>query len=179
MSACAKPTLRACRGVVTLELILALPVVLIVFIAAFQFAMAVIFQAAVTHAAAVGAREAGKTAGSPQTNKPADIDVVVAAVRDVVDANGIEITGVDGSGTKVILEDGDGPDSAFGDSTMTGCGPPSGPPLQSGEVRVTVCVNVLATPFCHALKDWGLSFLGTVFHASAVVKKEYPQDLSP
>ena len=59
--------------------------------------MAVIFQSAVTHAATVGARESGK--------EPS-ITVVVNAVQSILDANCITLETTDGSGTKVVLEDG-------------------------------------------------------------------------
>ncbi len=158
------------RGVETLELILVLPVLIFVLVVTFQFATLLIFRAAVTHAATVAAREAGKGAA---------FDKVVGAVQQVLDANCIAVSDAPGSGTKVVLEDGDGiVDAQFGDPGLV-CPPPANP-LDPLQVRVTVCVDLPATPFCDALAGWGFTFLGRgPVRASSLVMKELEQDLAP
>ncbi len=157
---------RSRRGVETLELILVLPVLVILIVFCVQFAMVAIFQSAVTHAASVGAREAGKGA---------DLDTIVDAVQQIVGVNCITISDVNGSGTKVVLEDAGSPTEEFGDALLV-CTPP-GNALEPTQVRVTVCVDLSATPFCDALAAWGVTFAGRDLKASSFVVKEFEQDL--
>jgi hypothetical protein len=172
--------MRHRRASVTLELILTLPVIIIVFFAAFQFAMKTMYQAAVVHAATVGAREAGKVSGLIDPDNLEE--VVVPAVQDVLAAHCIT---VDDTGTRVILEDAENGSASFGDPAV--CDAPGSPSLGQYEVRVTVCVDISATPFaaafmgplCSGLEGFGLSFAGTKLYASSLVKKELEQDLPP
>ena len=159
---------RKRRGVETLELILVLPVLVILIVFCVQFAMVAIFQSAVVHAATVGAREAGKGA---------DLDTIVDAVQRIVGVNCIAISDVNGSGTKIILEDADSmlPPEEFGDPLLD-CTLPANA-LGPNQVRVTVCVDLTATPFCNALAAWGVTFAGRELKASSLVVKEYEQDL--
>lgn len=164
------------RGVATLELILVLPILLIVLVVSVQFGMITLYQAAVAHSATVAAREAGKCA---------DFDTVVNAVQHIVDVHGIEISNINGSGTKVTMDRYGGVDENddpldpivdyYGDLSLT-CPPPANDP-QFGEIRVTVCVDLAATKFCDALAPWGLSFLGRTFRASSLVTGELVQDV--
>lgn len=153
------------RAAVTLEAILTLPVIVIAFFAAFQFAMKTMYQSSVVHAATTGAREAGKGA---------NVDTVAGVVNTILDVNDIAIVDAVGSGTLVILEDGDSGTTNFGDATT--CSAPGDGTPTSGEVRVTVCVKLENTPFftvfCNGLPDLGLSFAGTTLRASSLVKKE-------
>ena len=151
------------RGVGTLELILTLPIVVVLLAALFEYGQLMILQSAVTHAATVGAREAGKCS---------DIEMVARAVQSVVGVNCIVISDAPGSGTKVVLEDGTDGTSVFGDDDLD-CGPP-GNPLNPDEVRVTVCVHLSATPLCDPLGAFGFSLSDCRLHASALVKKEAP-----
>ncbi len=155
---------RSRRGVATLELILVVPILLIVLLFSIQFGIVAIYQATVTHAATVAAREAGKGA---------DFDTVVEAVRTIVGIQGIDITADTGSGTKVVLEDGDS-EEVFGDPLLD-CPTPENPP-DPIQVRATVCVDLMATRFCDALAPWGVSFTGRMLKASSLVMKEYEQD---
>ncbi|NCC37422.1 MAG: hypothetical protein EOM24_36235 [Chloroflexia bacterium] len=160
------------RGVVTLELILVLPILLIVLVVSVQFGMIALYQAAVTHSATVAVREAGKGA---------DFTKVVAAVQQVVGIHDIDISG---SGTKVTLDgyiishgsEPSDPPLVYGDPSLT-CLPPTNAP-HLNEVRVTVCVDLAATRFCDALAAWGLSFADRMFRASSLVMKELEQDVS-
>jgi hypothetical protein len=160
------PTISTrCRGSVTLELLLVIPVLLIVLIGAVEFGTIQIVQPAITQAAGVGARQAGKEG---------DIVDVVEAVNGVLAAINVEITADPNSGGKVILEDGTDPPVEFGDPNLD-CDPPLNPVLDSDEVRVTVCVEVAATPVIDAHDSYGITLSGKRFRVSSVVKKEIPQ----
>ncbi|NUQ64288.1 MAG: pilus assembly protein [Pirellulales bacterium] len=153
-------------GVQTLELVLVTPVIVIVFVAAFQFGLVHWTQSAITHAATEGAREAGKDAPH-QT--PANLVVEIAGVVDaVLDPMGIDISNASGSGTRVTLEVG-GNTASFGDPTFN-CNPPASPTLSSDEVRVTVCIKLDKTPVLDpgALGYFGFVFPGDHFRVSTV-----------
>ena len=173
---------RTCRvpsarlGSVTLELIIALAVLIVLLLGIFEYATLMVLQSAVTHAATVGAREAGKGA---------QISEVVEVVGEILGVNCITVSDTPGSGTKVILEDGNlgCPTAVFGDADFTDCAVPANG-LNSDEVRVTVCVAIEATPFCDSLATFlcgfpgelGFSLSGCHLHASSLVKKECPWD---
>lgn len=145
-------------------MILALPVLVIMLVATVEYTTVMILQSTVTQAATVGAREAGKIA---------DIDEVLEAVEAVLGVNCITVGDEEGSGTKVVLENGDDLTTVFGDPTLD-CELPA-VPLDPDEVRVTVCVAMSATPLCDALRPWGFSWFGKRFEVSSVVKKELQQ----
>jgi Flp pilus assembly protein TadG len=163
---------RRRRATVTLELIIALAVLVLLLIGIFEYTTVMVFQATVTHAATVGAREAGKGA---------QIDEVVEVVQEILGVNCITLSEAPGSATKVILEDGNAgcETKNFGDPDFAACVVPDNA-LNADEVRVTVCVAVEATPFCDALSTFlcgfpgelGFSLSGCHFHASSLVKKE-------
>ncbi len=160
--------MRRRRGVATLELILVVLVFVVMLVALVEFTMLMILQSTVTHAATVGAREAGKIA---------DIEEVVEAVQAVVGVNCITISAASGSGTKVVLEDGTNLTTQFGDLALD-CQLPANP-LAPDEVRVTVCIEMGATPVCDALRAFGFSLLGKRFQVSSLVKKESLETLLP
>ncbi len=160
--------LRRRRGVGTLELILTLPVIVVMLVALVEYTTLMILQSTVTHAATVGAREAGKIA---------DIEEVVEAVQAVLGANCITLSDEPGSGTKVILEDVANLTTQFGDPNLD-CQLPTNP-LASDEVRVTVCIEMHATPVCDALRAFGFSLVGKRFQVSSLVKKESPEAIIP
>ncbi len=154
------------RAVTTIELLLVVPILLIVLVCCIQFGIVVLYQAAVTHAATVAAREAGKGA---------DFPTVIDTVQQIVDVHCIEISEQGGSGTKVVLDGHDiGTPWEYGDPSLV-CPPPANAP-ELYEVRVTVCVDLAATRFCDALAAWGLSFAGRMFRASSLVMLEFEQD---
>jgi Flp pilus assembly protein TadG len=160
------------RASVTLELIIAMVILVVLLIGVFEYATLMVLQATITHAATVGAREVGKGA---------QIDEVVEVVQAVVGVNCIAITNTPDSGSKVILEDGDSGcgTTSYGDPNFTDCAVPANS-LNADEVRVTVCVAIDATPFCDALAvplcgalgETGFSLSGCQLHASSLVKKE-------
>ncbi len=151
------------RGVGTLELILALPMLVIVLVAIFEFTMLMILQSTVTHSATVGAREAGKDA---------QMDELVEIVQAMVAPNCIVISDEPGSGTMIVLESGNGDITKFGDPTMNCTLPPN--PVNPDEMRVTVCVSTSATGICDALGDLGFSIWGRCLQASSLVQREHP-----
>ncbi len=162
------------RGVQTLEVILVTPVIVLVLLATLEFGMLNITHAAITHAATVGAREAGKLL----PNGDIALTEVVDEVNEVLAANDINITNAAGSGTKLTIQDGADPANplTFGDPSLT-CGPPASPVLDADEVRVTLCIDFGATklngaPVIDAFSYCGFTFAGKQFKASAVVKKE-------
>ncbi|MDY0168270.1 MAG: pilus assembly protein [Thermoguttaceae bacterium] len=169
---------RPRRGAATLELILAVPILLIVLVFSIQFGVAAIYQATVVHSATVAAREAGKGI---------DLEAVADAVNMVLGIHGIEISETT-AGAKVILDwyavppdPGDPPGEfllEYGDESL-GCGHPD-VELDCRQVRVTVCVAPSATNFCgslcKALKPFGVSFENRMFKASSLVVQEVEQD---
>ena len=151
------------RGVVTLELILVLPILVVTFIAMYEFTIVLIVNPAITHAATVAAREAGKGA---------DVDELAEVVQAVIGVNCITVSDAGGSGIKIVLEDGAALTTMFGDPDLVCETPPNA--LNPDEVRVTLCVEYEATPVCNALRDFGFSLFGRFFWASSLVKKEQP-----
>ncbi len=135
-----------------------LPIVLGASLAAFEFGIAVLVEQAVTHAATVAAREAGKGA---------DMDEVEDAVNTVLATHNIEI----GDFASVVVEDLEATNPVDQRGTLP-CSPPSAPSIGLYDVRVTVCVDLAAKPFLNALRTYGLDFTGKQFTVSALVRKE-------
>lgn len=176
---------------VTLEFILVLPFLVVTLLAVAQFSVALIVRNAITQAATVGAREAGKYE---------DIEEVARAVDAVLEnTHGIDVatvtttatppwpstdtvTAVANSGVRIVLEVGQ-PDAAgrnaspydFGDTNVT-CNPPTSPVVQSDEVRVTVCIDLGRSPICNWLYSFNpaeyVNFSNRCFTVSTLVKKE-------
>ncbi|MEQ8789775.1 MAG: pilus assembly protein [Pirellulaceae bacterium] len=142
----------------TLQLIIALPLLVIVLFAAFQYGVLVLVQGAVTHAATVGAREAGKGVDTP---------TIVAAVNEVLSVHGIAI----GPDATVIVERPIVPDDVVGGLP---CNAPAAPLLGPDDVRVTVCVDLTTAPLLNCLTafDLGLDFTGKRFEISSVSSLE-------
>jgi Flp pilus assembly protein TadG len=162
------------RGIKVLELILVTPIILLALVGTLEYGLLNINHAAVTHAATVGAREAGKL--DPQNE--IQLMEVVGRVNQILAANDIVITGAAGSGTRLVIQDG--ADSlnplVFGDPNMT-CTPPVMPALELDEVRVTLCIDFSATklngtPVIDAFDYCGFTFDGKRFQVSSLGKKE-------
>jgi hypothetical protein len=176
---------------VTLEFILVLPLLVVTLFAVAQFTVALLVRQAVTQAAIVGAREAGKGEG---------IVEVARAVDGVLDgAHGIDlatvtftpgsapsapgsasVTPVALSGVRVWLEVGQ-PDvlsppitSSFGDTAVP-CLPPTTPVVQADEVRVTVAIDLGRRPMCNWLFNFSpeyVDFSTRYSQISSLVRKE-------
>lgn len=155
---------RRRRGTENVQLLLALPVLVIVLFAAFQFAVLVIVQGGVSHAATVGAREAGKFRNNTQYVTPTTVGQVVNTVLSVY---GIAL----GPNASVIVERSDLPGGSQQIGTFP-CGPIAGPPITSNQVRVTVCVDLTTSPLLNCLTMYGLDFSGRWFQISSVSKLE-------
>jgi hypothetical protein len=150
------------RGATTLESIVVLVVLIVATLAAFQFGLALVVKQAVSHAATVAAREAGKGA---------DIDELVGTVERVLAGHRIQI----GQHAAIVLEVGPagpaGPRLAQGRGELV-CTPPEEPVLADDEVRVTLCVSLAAPPFLNALAPCGVDFSGRTFTSSSVATRE-------
>ena len=151
---------RPRRAVITLEFILCLPVLVITLVAAVQYGTAMIVRQAVSHAAAEGAREAGKGA---------DASDVVARVQAILAPHNLWINN-NGSGVKVLLEDGINAPQSFGDSTLAATPPAPNP--SAAEARVTVCLDLTTSPLSNWLSAYGIDFTGKRFQVSSLVLKE-------
>lgn len=145
------------RGSQTVELILVLPLLLIVSLAIFQFGVLMVVHQAVSHAATVAAREAGKGA---------TVQDLECVVNEVLSPHGITI----GDRASVLLEDPQAAPPIESKGNLT-CTAPATPPLDSGEVRVTVCVSTSCRPFINPLASLGFNLAGRTLSVSAVVKR--------
>ena len=157
---------RQRRGVETLEVLVALPILIIATLAIIQFGVMLLVQQAVTQAATVGAREAAKGA---------NVTAVAQEVTNVLQGtHGIGISNVAGSGAKVALETTDGAavvtTTQFGDPGLT-CSPPS-ITLGANEVRVTVCVALTKSPLLNLLATFGFNVTGKRMELSSLAKQE-------
>ena len=153
------------RGAQVLEMVLITPIFVAVLVAAVEYVPVLVGHSTLTHAAGVGAREAGKGG---------NINDVVAAVNKVLLANNLAVTDASGSGTMVVLQDGAN-SSSFGDPDLTCQLPPS---PASGEVRVTLQVLFSATkigsavPMVSPWNVFGYTLHGKQFQISSLVGKE-------
>jgi hypothetical protein len=135
-----------------------LPMLVIATVVILQFAVAVVVKQAVSHAATVAAREAGKGA---------DMEELVDAVDTVLRIHGITV----GPHASVVLEDPEAsePVQQRGD---VDCPPLAEPSLDPDEVRVTVCVELCGPPLLGALCPFGITFVGKHIRVRSVVTKE-------
>ena len=123
------PVAKARRGLLTLEMLFVLPFVLLLFVAALQYGRALVIHSAMTQAATVAAREAGKGA---------DVEDIARAANCILASHGIEINGVAGSGLKIVLHDGCRSATQYGDPNWA---LPDSPSLRPEEVLATVCMK--------------------------------------
>lgn len=173
----------------TLEFILILPFLVVTLLAIAQYSVALLIRQAVTHAATVGAREAGKYEDIEEVARVVDavledtynIDVATVTVPAGTPPLEDPVTAVADSGVRMVLEVGQ-PDTAgrvatpyyFGDTNVT-CDPPATPVVQPDEVRVTVCIDLGRSPMCNWLFSFSpdyIDFSNRCFSVSSLVKKE-------
>jgi Flp pilus assembly protein TadG len=155
------PPVRPCarrrfarKGSLTLQAIFVLPILLIVFFGTIQVGFLITLKQAVSHAATIGAREAGKGATLAQ---------VVCVVDSILKSHGLAV----GTDVAVTLEN-----PTVSSQGTPACDPPTAPTLASDEVRVTVCVDLSNLTVGNTLKSIGISAIGKTFRVSSVVKKE-------
>jgi hypothetical protein len=144
---------RRRSGVETLQLIIALPLLVIVLFAAFQYGVLVLIEGTVTHAATVGAREAGKGVSTP---------ILVNVVNNVLSLNGITVP----ADATLIVERPAVPPDIVGPP----CPVPAAPVLGPDDVRVTICVDLTTPPLLNCLKAFDpiLDVTGKRFEISSV-----------
>ncbi|WP_166823265.1 TadE/TadG family type IV pilus assembly protein [Thalassoroseus pseudoceratinae] len=155
-------------GVVTLEFILALPVLLIATLGIFEFGFLVLVNQAVSSAAVEGTREAAKIGTTP--------DEVAETVQEFLAVHNLTFQ-TDGTNTtdpvRVTIEgtlvNSDPHAGERGNTSITYT--PNGPNVDADEVRVTVCVEVTDTngmsPVPDLLATFGFSLQGRIFEASS------------
>jgi hypothetical protein len=144
-----------------------------------QFSVALLMRQAVTHAATVGVREAGKGEAIEEVALAMDNVLETSHGIDVVDEVGGVVTPIVDSGVRVFLQVGQ-PDvlsrpaeTDLGDTTLV-CGPLPPAPA-ADEVRVTICIDLTTRPLCNWLfsfDDTAVDFNGRYFQVSSLVKKE-------
>ena len=157
---------RVRRGFQTLELVFVLPVLILLLLAALEYGRVLTTRSGVIQAVTVAAREAGKGG---------NILDVTEAVNRVLAAHHVAITDVSGSGTKLLIQDGSGAISEFGDPNLS---LPQPPAIGPDEVCVTLCIEIDAKrtdgrrSIIPSLDVLGFSRSGKHLSTRAVVKKE-------
>lgn len=148
---------REHRGLISLEMLFVVPVLLLLLLAAVVYGRVMTVRCAVTHAATVAAREAGKGG---------DVREIAGAVSRVLAPYGVAVTQRPGSGTKVVLQDGLGKVREYGDPSMVYVKPRG---IAAGEVLSTVWIRTTAkkvdgtTPLVPSFAG-----LGTVLHGGEI-----------
>jgi len=157
---------RPRRGIEVLEVIIALPVMIIITLALFEFGMLMVVDQTVVSATTKGAREAGKGA---------NILEVADVVNQLLAVHSIAITPTSTTGN-IVLEVGGQPTTTINGNP---CTPPASPSLGTDEVRVTVCVDLTYPPVAgetppvpDALATFGFTLNGRHLQSSTLVKKE-------
>lgn len=154
-----RPQSRSRRaGMQALEVVIVLPILILLLVAGIQFGMAMLVEQAVTHAATVAAREAGKGASTAE---------VVQTVECILAPHAITL----GPYAGLLLED----PAKYSQPQKAGslaCDAPVSPALESGDVRVTLCVALDRRPFLNALRAYGIDLTGRRFVVRAAVQKE-------
>jgi hypothetical protein len=117
------------RGFLSLEAALALPILIVLLLGALQYYRLLTLRSGLTQAATVAAREAGKGG---------DVADVARAINCVLAAYGIAISDAQGSGTKVVLQDGCCGTSEYGDPDLRR---PREAALGPHEVLATLCIQ--------------------------------------
>lgn len=152
------------RGVGTIELLLALPILLMATLASFEFGILTLVEHAVATATIDGSREAGKGAG---------IDEVAFVIDQHLAAHHLAITPT--GPVRLIYErriSGVTQVDERGNSSVPAG--PNGPALFDGDVRITVCVR--ATDGQAPIPDWlaslGFSLADKTLRASSIARLE-------
>lgn len=155
--------IRACkprRGIETLEVLLALPVLVIVTMAFFQFGITMVVHHAVMASAAEGAREAAKGATAAE---------VGTVVETVLSAHGLTVAA--NSGVMVIVEDDTNVDCIGDTVTFAAECPMATSITDPDEVRVTVLVSFDVAPVPNVLATYFVDFSGKRYELSSVARK--------
>ena len=122
-----------------------------------QFGIALIVKQAAAHAATVATREAAKGVDVPELE---------CLINRVLAGHQIKI----GPNASFVLEEGALVHPQVGTPTFT---PPTATvPLDSDEVRVTLCVNLTAHPILNILSDYGIDYTNRKFIISSACARE-------
>lgn len=147
---------RVRRASITIEALVGLPILIFLTFGVFQFAGALAIEQAVSHAAVVGAREAGKGATNAE---------IETAVEAALAPYGI----VAGPQASLLIE-------RFGFASVTiGALPiaaPASPALVIGESRVTVSASLGVSPLSRLLSNFGVDFSTRQVTFSSLVVNE-------
>jgi len=151
-------------GVGALQLILALPILLISTLAIFQFSFFMLVNQAVIHASIEGAREAEKGSTCEEVG---EIVAAILAVHDlhVSPTGNVHVLCERRSGLNTIVE-------SAGNVSVS-CPLPA-TPLNKGEVRVTVCTKASdhGKPIPNWLSSFGFSLSGKKIKSTSLARLE-------
>ena len=158
-------------GSVTLEFIMAFPILFIATLAIFEFGILMLVEQAVVTAAIEGSREGAKLGATTDcvAKKVQSILGVPCLVFDTM------MSQPNSGDALVIIEDGSGLISGERGNLSIQC-TPEGPVPSSRQIRVTVCVPVTDISGCKPVPDWlsyfGFSLQNKVFRVSSVANLE-------
>ena len=159
-------TSGARRGFQALELAFVLPILALLLLTALEYGRMLMTRAGATQAVTVAAREAGKGG---------NILDVTEAVNRVLAVHHVAVTDALGSGTKIVVQDGNGATIEFGDPNLSLPQPAS---IGPDEVCVTLVLEFNAKrtdgrrPMVPSLDVLGFSRNGKHLSTRALVKKE-------
>lgn len=168
-----KPARGTRRGVITLEVILLLPILIILLLAVFEFALMMAAAQHVEAASRLGAKLAAESTNLPMFNAPSSMDNLKERVDQYLNTAGYT------DSCQVILEHnvmGQGnPSQSNPLMSPCSCTPEIGPlgSLPSGSVRVTVCL-ALSGNVPNALGTFGFDISNRTIRQSVVWVYEEP-----
>lgn len=157
------------RGVYAIQLLLALPLVLILFLAVIEFGFILLVEQTVTAASQQGARAAAGGGNMVQ---------VLAAVNEVLALHDIIIAAAT-TDANVVIEQSGSPTITVSGFACTPVGPAL--PVAPIEHRVTVCLSLKPTGATSAwqsgalpdlLYNWGFALMSRVYTSSALAPTE-------
>ncbi len=147
--------MRKRRGAVTVEAILVIPILFIATLAIGQF-----FIASLVHQSALSAA----TDGAKVAAAGGDADAVRDKVNEVLSSVNLSV----GTQVAMLRET-----SVLTETRGTfACTAPASPTLAADEVRVTVCVDMTASPMLNALSAFGVSVSGKRMTVSSQLYSE-------
>ena len=160
-------------GAVTLEAILAIPLLIFVVMAAFEFGTVAIVHQAMTAAVTEGAREASKV---PTTVGALDGNRVLSAAEDAV----FEILATQGiapANVQLIVEDSDTPGDATNNGVrssgpVVGAVPAATTVTSPAEVQLTLRVELVNTRIPNVLATFGVTLLTRNFDVCSVSRRD-------
>ena len=161
---------RSRRGVQILESVLVLPILLIAFLAIFQFGPLMIMQASLTNAAEETARETSKIYEF-DINDATDVNKSESVANTILGAaHGLSTAS---PGVLLILENIDGV-ACRGDAALESLYCPAATSItDSLETRATLIVNISDAPVPQLLQTFGVTLSDQRFQIPAVVRKDF------